>query len=91
MLSLQFNGRDLDSFLWQGQLQAQSIGPIPLRGRWDGERLRGEGWWPKQSLMVFQPLISKDLGIKLRTVRFMRKPHSLRRVNKGLLPVGIGW
>lgn len=70
VLSLQFNGRDLDSFLWQGQLQAQSIGPIPLRGRWDGERLRGEGWWPKQSLMVFQPLISKDLGIKLRDGTF---------------------
>ncbi|AJJ64186.1 YdbH family protein [Yersinia aldovae] len=70
VLSLQLNGRDLDSFLWQGQLQANTIGPIPLRGRWDGERLRGEGWWPKQSLMVFQPLISKELGIKLRDGEF---------------------
>ncbi|CNL06974.1 Dicarboxylate transport [Yersinia frederiksenii] len=66
VLSLQFNGRDPDSFLWQGKLQAQAIGPISLNGRWDGERLRGEGWWPKQSLTVFQPLISPDLGIKLR-------------------------
>ncbi|HDL8285455.1 TPA: YdbH family protein [Yersinia enterocolitica] len=66
MLSLQLNGREPDSFLWQGKLQAQAIGPIALRGRWDGERLRGEGWWPKQSLTVFQPLISEELGIKLR-------------------------
>ncbi|CNI32899.1 YdbH family protein [Yersinia rohdei] len=66
LLSLQLNGRDPNSFLWQGKLQAQSIGPIALQGRWDGERLRGEGWWPKQSLTVFQPLISQELGIKLR-------------------------
>lgn len=66
VLSLQLNGREPDSFLWQGKLQAQAIGPIALRGRWDGERLRGEGWWPKQSLTVFQPLISEELGIKLR-------------------------
>lgn len=65
-LSLQLNGREPNSFLWQGQLQAQAIGPISLGGRWDGERLRGEGWWPKQSLTVFQPLIASALGIKLR-------------------------
>lgn len=91
VLSLQFNGRDLDSFLWQGQLQAQSIGPIPLRGRWDGERLRGEGWWPKQSLMVFQPLISKDLGIKLRDGTFYAQAAFSAAREQGLLPVGIGW
>ncbi|WP_145553554.1 YdbH family protein [Yersinia canariae] len=66
VLSLQLNGRGPDSFLWQGNLQAQAIGPIALRGRWDGERLRGDGWWPKQSLTVFQPLIAEELGIKLR-------------------------
>lgn len=66
LLSLQLNGQSPDSFLWQGKLQAKNIGPIPLRGRWDGERLRGEGWWPKQSLTVFQPLIAPELGIKLR-------------------------
>jgi hypothetical protein len=32
--------------------------------------LRGEGWWPKQSLEVFQPLISPDLNIKLRDGEF---------------------
>ncbi|EEQ11432.1 hypothetical protein ymoll0001_20020 [Yersinia mollaretii ATCC 43969] len=70
VLSLQLNGRDPESFLWQGKLQAKAIGPIPLSGRWDGERLRGEGWWPKQSLKVFQPLISQELGIKLRDGEF---------------------
>ena len=32
--------------------------------------MRGEGWWPKQSLKVFQPLISPDLNIKLRDGEF---------------------
>lgn len=58
MLALQVNGRSPDSFQLQGKLQAQQIGPIALRGRWDGERLRGEARWPKQSLKVFQPLLA---------------------------------
>lgn len=70
VLDLQLNGNGPNSFQWQGALQAGQIGPIALRGRWDGERLRGEGWWPKQSLMVFQPLISPDLNIKLRQGEF---------------------
>jgi hypothetical protein len=70
VLSLQLQGKTPDSFQLQGKLQAEKIGPIALRGRWDGERLRGEGWWPKQSLNVFQPLISPDLNIKLRDGEF---------------------
>lgn len=70
VLDLQLQGTGPDSFQWQGALQAEQIGPIKLRGRWDGERLRGEGWWPKQSLTVFQPLISPDLNIKLRAGEF---------------------
>ncbi|KYQ96073.1 hypothetical protein AWY96_22255 [Serratia plymuthica] len=70
VLALQLKGTKPDSFQWQGKLQAEQIGPIALHGRWDGERLRGEGWWPKQSLKVFQPLISPDLNIKLRDGEF---------------------
>lgn len=70
VLDLQLKGAGPDSFQWQGALQAEQIGPITLRGRWDGERLRGEGWWPKQSLTIFQPLIAPDLNIKLRAGEF---------------------
>jgi hypothetical protein len=70
VLALQVNGRSPDSFQLQGKLQAQQIGPIALRGRWDGERLRGEGWWPKQSLKVFQPLLAPDLNLTLRDGEF---------------------
>ncbi|HEJ9093774.1 YdbH family protein [Serratia odorifera] len=69
-LNLQLQGSDPNNFQWQGKLDAQEIGPIALRGRWDGERLRGEGWWPKQRLAVFQPLISPDLNIALRDGEF---------------------
>lgn len=70
VLDLQLNGKGPDSFQLKGALQADPIGPITLRGRWDGERLRGEGWWPKQSLTVFQPLLPPDLDIKLRQGEF---------------------
>ncbi|KFK94609.1 MULTISPECIES: YdbH family protein [unclassified Serratia (in: enterobacteria)] len=70
VLDLQLSGKEPDNFQWQGTLQARQIGPITLRGRWDGERLRGEGWWPKQSLTVFQPLISPELNFKLRDGQF---------------------
>ncbi|WP_037383295.1 YdbH family protein [Serratia sp. DD3] len=70
VLDLQLNGKEPDNFQWQGRLLAEQIGPISLRGRWDGERLRGEGWWPKQSLTVFQPLLPADLNIKLRQGEF---------------------
>lgn len=60
-------GRAPDDFQWQGQLRAQAIGPVELRGRWDGTRLRGMGWWPPQPLTVFQPLLPPRLKIALRS------------------------
>ncbi|WON78663.1 YdbH family protein [Serratia sp. UGAL515B_01] len=66
VLDLQLDGQNPNSFQWRSTLQAEKIGPITLHGRWDGQRLRGEGWWPKQSLIVFQPLISPEFDIKLR-------------------------
>jgi len=65
-LSLNLKGRDPAAFLYSGTLQAQEIGPVRLQGRWDGVRLRGQGWWPEQSLSVFQPLLSDDLKMKIQ-------------------------
>lgn len=69
-LTLQLSGGSPDSFIMRGMLDAKPIGPIRLNGRWDGERLRGEGWWPKQQLTAFQPLLTPDLNIKLREGTF---------------------
>ncbi|MBK4783972.1 MAG: YdbH family protein [Pantoea sp. Pent] len=60
-------GRDPGHFLWRGQLTAEDIGPLRVHGRWDGERLRGEAWWPAQSLSVFQPLLSSDLNMRIQS------------------------
>ena len=60
-------GRDPGHFLWCGQLTAEDIGPLRVHGRWDGERLRGEAWWPAQSLSVFQPLLSSDLKMRIQS------------------------
>lgn len=69
-LQLQLSGTDPQHFTLRGMLEANPIGPIRLSGRWDGERLRGEGWWPKQQLTAFQPLLTPDFGIKLRAGSF---------------------
>lgn len=69
-LELQLNGNDPDHFLWHGKLQAQDIGPLRLSGRWDGYRLRGQAWWPEQTLIDLQPLLSADLGWGIRTGKF---------------------
>ncbi|KAF1366666.1 YdbH family protein [Yokenella regensburgei] len=65
-LKFSIDGRDPTFFQFKGDLHADKIGPIRVGGRWDGERLRGEAWWPKQSLTVFQPLIPPDLKMNLR-------------------------
>ncbi|MEC5320361.1 YdbH family protein [Brenneria populi subsp. brevivirga] len=69
-ITLKLAGRAPDDFLIQGQLRAQDIGPVTLRGRWDGERLRGGAWWPQQPLTVFQPLLSPRLKMNIRSGEF---------------------
>lgn len=63
-------GRSPSHFQWQGDLNAEAIGPVALRGRWDGERLRGMGWWAAQPLTVFQPQLSPKLNINVRSGEF---------------------
>ncbi|MFC3395467.1 YdbH family protein [Brenneria rubrifaciens] len=70
LMRLSLQGNDPSDFLIKGQIQAQDIGPVSLRGRWDGERLRGNAWWPRQSLTVFQPLLSPRLNMKIRAGQF---------------------
>lgn len=66
-LGFQVKGDSPGRFLWRGQLRADEIGPLRVQGRWDGERLRGTAWWPLQPLTVFQPLLSPDLKMKIRS------------------------
>ncbi|MEK9497030.1 YdbH family protein [Photorhabdus sp. P32] len=65
-LTAKLTGESPNNFIVNGELSSRNIGPIPFYSRWDGARLRGEARWPTQSLLAFQPLIPKDLGINLR-------------------------
>ena len=65
-LKFKIDGRDPTWFQFSGALHARKIGPVRVTGRWDGERLRGQAWWPKQSLTVFQPLVPPDWKMNLR-------------------------
>ncbi|ADP12644.1 hypothetical protein EJP617_29630 [Erwinia sp. Ejp617] len=66
VLTFAVKGRDPAWFLYNGSLQAGEIGPVQVQGRWNGERLRGQMWWPQQSLRVFQPLLSPDLKMSIQ-------------------------
>ncbi|WP_309568528.1 YdbH family protein [Pantoea alfalfae] len=66
MLDFEAKGRDPGYFLWRGELKAGKVGPLRVNGRWDGERLRGQAWWPAQSLTVFQPLLSPDMKMQIQ-------------------------
>ncbi len=65
-LTFSVEGTDPTMFSFKGALNAQAIGPVEVNGRWDGERLRGQAWWPKQSLTVFQTLIPPEWKMDLR-------------------------
>ncbi|QGU87451.1 YdbH family protein [Erwinia sorbitola] len=65
-LTLAVKGQDPEAFLYKGSLQAQKIGPVQVLGRWDGERLRGQMWWPEQPLNVFQPLVNPELKLAIQ-------------------------
>lgn len=65
-LALAITGSDPAAFQLKGSLAANPVGPITVRGRWDGQRLRGQLWWPSQPLDVFQSLLSDKLEIKIR-------------------------
>ncbi len=64
-LPFTLQGSSPENFLYKAQLEAGAIGPLTLNGRWDGERVRGQIWWPSQPLQVFQPLMAEDTQMKL--------------------------
>ncbi len=66
-LNLTLKGSDPAHFLFKGDMQAGAIGPVRINGRWDGQRLRGQAWWPQQSLTVFQPLLNPDLNMDIQS------------------------
>ncbi len=67
VLNFEVKGKEPTNFLYRGDLTAQEIGPVRVHGRWDGERLRGEAWWPRQRLSVFQPLLPQDWKLALKS------------------------
>lgn len=67
LFELTLKGIDPTNFRFKGQLQARKIGPVQIKGRWDGERLRGQAWWPEQPLSVFKPLFNPELKMKIRS------------------------
>ena len=65
-LLLAVQGSEPAAFQFKGDLAAPPAGPIKIRGRWDGERLRGQAWWPRQTLTAFQSLLSEDSKMKIQ-------------------------
>ncbi|TCV99846.1 YdbH family protein [Biostraticola tofi] len=89
-INLRIFGRDPQWFNWSGKLQAGEVGPVTLSGRWDGSRLRGQAWWPRQSLRAFQPLLNPDLAITLDEGEFYAQTAFSAAPGQGLLAGGHG-
>jgi hypothetical protein len=64
-LTFNVEGSEPTFFQFKGDLRADKIGPVRVNGRWDGVRLRGQAWWPRQSLTVFQPLVPPESKMNL--------------------------
>ncbi len=64
-LPFSVSGTSPRDFLYQARLTAGKLGPLALRGRWDGDRLRGEAWWASQPLAVVEPLLPPDMKMKI--------------------------
>lgn len=97
-LKFSVDGSDPTFFQFKGDLHAGSIGPVRVNGRWDGVRLRGQAWWPKQALSVFQPLVPPDWKMNLREgelyaqVAFSAAPEQgLEAGGHGVLKGGSAW
>ncbi len=98
VLTFSVDGTDPTIFQFKGNLHADAIGPVQVNGRWDGERLRGQAWWPKQSLTVFQPLVPPDWKMTLRDgelyaqVAFSAAPdQGFEAGGHGVLKSGSAW
>lgn len=89
-LELTVDGRDPQQFNWRGILHANPIGPVRLQGRWDGQRLRGQAWWPPQPLRVLQPLLNPALQITLRAGEFYAQSAFSAAAGQGFLAGGHG-
>ncbi|MFT4466127.1 MAG: hypothetical protein ACMX3H_18080 [Sodalis sp. (in: enterobacteria)] len=59
-----------------------------MNGRWDGERLRGQAWWPKQPQRVFAPLLQPALGIRLNQGEFYVQSSFSATADKGFIAGG---
>ena len=81
-------GTSPQNFLYQARLRAGAIGPLVLRGRWDGERLRGEAWWASQPLAVVAPLLSPDMKMKITGGKMRAQAAFSASAASGLLAGG---
>ncbi|VDZ78796.1 Putative uncharacterized protein ydbH [Salmonella bongori] len=84
ILHFNIDGRDPTLFQFKGDLHAGAIGPVRLNGRWTAKRLRGQAWWPKQSLVVFQPLLPPAWKMTLREGALYATGCFLRRAGSGV-------
>lgn len=98
VLNFEVKGKQPTTFLYRGSLTAQDIGPVRVHGRWDGERLRGQAWWPRQPLSVFQPLLPPDWKLALKSgdfyaqVAFSAAPgQGFEAGGHGVLKGGSAW
>lgn len=85
---LQLTGTSPDAFTFKSRVRAGDVGTLRANGRWDGERLRGRAWWPRQPLAAFQSLISPGLKLSLESGWLQAQVAFSATATQGLLAGG---
>lgn len=81
-------GNSLTDFQFKGDLYSKKIAAMNISGRWDGERLRGNAWWPRQSVSRLRALFSPYTDIELLTGDFYAQGSFSAAPEQGFLMGG---
>lgn len=81
-------GTSVRDFQFKGDLQSERFKRIALNGRWDGQRIRGQGWWPSQSVSSFRNLFSEETDIDLQTGSFYAQASFSAAAEQGFVMGG---
>lgn len=65
VIELNLTGSNTSDFLFKGHVYSERFKNITLNGRWDGKRLRGQAWWPRQHVSAFRNLFSSKADLEL--------------------------
>ncbi|SET36887.1 intermembrane phospholipid transport protein YdbH family protein [Thorsellia anophelis] len=88
IFDVSLSGNSVNEFQFKGNLQSERFKHITINGRWDGQRLRGQGWWPLQDVRSFRNLFSDKTDLDIKTGTFYAQASFSAAENQGFVMGG---